>query len=121
MNKKFREEFELHLSNMAGGYNALTDPKVPLNVKLKRIEEAKESYEVCKEYFHDDADNLHRWYFGSKCVFITPITDCSVEVAIHDIDHLFDFLCFCKKQNTHEYDEEYFEYLGHLTLYREND
>ena len=121
MNREFQEEFEKHLGNMAHGYIAITDPEVPWDVKLEHIETAKKSYITCKEYFKDEADNLHRWFYNSTCVFKSPITDGYIEVCINGSDHLFEFLSFCKKQNTKEYDEEYLQYLEYLISYSEMD
>ena len=121
MNKDYQEEFENHLGIMARGRISMSDPHMPWDVKLEHIEAAKKAHMTCKEFFKDEANNLHRWLYTSTCVFKSPITDGYIEVFINGSEQLFEFLSFCKKQNTNEYDELYFDYLEHLILYSEID
>lgn len=122
MNKDFQEEFELHLGNIAGGYCAMTDADMLWEEKQEHIEAARKSYQVCKKHFKDDADNLHRWHVGMPCVFKCPISDCEIEVIVPvSTIQLYNFLSFCKKQNSGEYDDEYFIQLECLMAYDEDE
>ena len=119
-NMKFKD-FEEHMTLILDGCDSVGDD-IDISVKLERIDIGKRSYQLCKEYFKDEGNNLHRFLTGQLLVFKNPVTDGYMEILIDEgFEALYDFLEFCRLQNSGLlYGDECFEILATLTRISED-
>ena len=118
--KMHLKDFEEHMTLILDGHEIL-DEDVDMSKKLKCIELGRRSYQVCREYFKDEGNNLHRWLVGQPTVVKHPVTGEYMELIIEEgIEALHNLLEFCKLQNSGmTYDTEYFDSL--MMLIRGHD
>ena len=114
------KDFEEHMTLIFDGHEILAED-VDMSKKLRCIELGRRSYQVCREYFKDEGNNLHRWLVGQPTVVKHPVTGEYMELIIEDgIEALHNLLEFCKLQNSGlTYDVEYFDSL--MMLIRSHD
>ena len=118
--KMHLKDFEEHMTLILNGHEILAED-VDMSKKLECIELGRRSYQVCREYFKDEGNNLHRWLIGQPTVVKHPVTGDYMELIIEEgFEALHNLLEFCKLQNSGlTYDTEYFDAL--LMLIRSND
>ena len=107
--------FEGHVLNIIHSYEVMLG-SASCQEKRVCIKSAQKSYLKCVEHFQDKNKNLHRWLEDEPLVFTDPITGCLIETNIgKDIEALYYFLEFCRRQNTgEEISDEFAEYLEYL-------
>ena len=103
------KDFEEHMTLILDGHEILRED-VDMSKKLECIELGRRSYQVCREYFKDEGNNLHRWLVGQPTVVKHPVTGDYMELIIEEgFEALHNLLEFCKLQNSGLiYDTEYF-------------
>ncbi len=115
------KDFEEHMTLILDGHEILAED-VDMSKKLRCIELGRRSYQVCREYFKDEGNNLHRWLVGLPTVVRHPVTGDFMELIIEEgFEPLHNLLEFCKLQNSGmTYDIEYFETLTMIVKASEN-
>ena len=115
------KDFEEHMTLILDVHEILRED-VDMSKKLRCIELGRRSYQVCREYFKDEGNNLHRWLVGLPTVVRHPVTGDFMELIIEEgFEPLHNLLEFCKLQNSGmTYDIEYFETLTMIVQASEN-
>lgn len=110
------KEFEKHILIILEAHELMLT-RAELKIKKENIQRARYSYQQCVEDFQDKNKNLLRWLNDEPLVFKNPITDDLMETRIgKDIEALFFFLEFCRRQNSGEsIDDDFAEYLEYLS------
>ena len=109
------KDFEEHMALILDGCDVITED-IDMSVKLERIDVGRRSYQLCKEYFKDDGNNIHRWLICLPLVFKHPVTNSYIQVNVKEgFEPLYNFLEFCRLQNSGlVFGDEYFETLTML-------
>lgn len=110
------KEFEKHILIILRAHKLMLT-RENIKVKKEHIQSARISYQKCVEHFQDKNKNIHRWLNDKPLVFKNPITEDLTETTIgKDIEALYFFLEFCRRQNSGEsIDDDFAEYLEYLT------
>lgn len=109
------KDFEEHMTLILDGCDAINE-EIDISVKLERIDVGRRSYQLCKEHFKDEANNIHRWLLGVPLVFKHPVTECYLGVQVKEgFAPLYNLLEFCRLQNSgFVYGDEYFDTMSIL-------
>ncbi len=109
------KDFEEHMTLILDGCDSIHED-IDMTVKLDRIDVGRRSYQLCKEFFKDTGNNIHRWMIGIPLVFKHPVTENYIGVHIQEgFEPLYNFLEFCRLQNSgFVYGDEYFDTLTML-------